>query len=163
MTKNENNESYADKAWQLARSMRTCILVTWDGRRTRARPMSGTVDQASHAVYFLTDVSAEKIAQITAHPRVTLIFSNEGGDEYATLEGDATVSNDRAKIRELWTPFAKAWWQSADDPAIRLLQVDPSEAEIWEGPNKLVATAIMLTSAITGTHPNLSDHAHVDL
>ncbi|MCW5714781.1 MAG: pyridoxamine 5'-phosphate oxidase family protein [Bauldia sp.] len=43
------------------------------------------------------------------------------------------MANDRAKIKELWTPFARAWWESADDPDIRVLTVTPSKSEIWEG------------------------------
>ena len=37
------------------------------------------------------------------------------------LTGTAVVSNDRAKIKELFSTPAKAWWESADDPNIRVL------------------------------------------
>ncbi|MCW5718495.1 MAG: pyridoxamine 5'-phosphate oxidase family protein [Bauldia sp.] len=81
--------------------------------------------------------------------------------DYVTIEGRAVVANDRAKIKELWTPFARAWWESADDPDIRVLTVTPAKAEIWEGPNKLVAAAIMLTAAVTGAKPPVGDHGKV--
>ena len=64
---------------------------------------------------------------------------------------------------ELWTPFAKAWRDGADDPEIRLLTFTPENAEIWEGPNQLIATAIMLTAAVTGAKPAVGDHGAVRL
>ena len=73
------------------------------------------------------------------------------GNKYLAVSGQATVKNDRAKIKELWNPFAKAWWKSPDDPVIRVVTLTPEEAELWDSPNKLVATAVMLTAAATVT------------
>ena len=36
--------------------------------------------------------------------------------------GAARVLNDRARIRDLWTPAAKAWWEGPDDPRIRVFR-----------------------------------------
>ena len=80
-----------------------------------------------------------------------------------TISGQARVSNDRAKIKELWSPFAKAWWDSADDPDIRLVTFTPEAAEVWEGPSKLIAYAVMLTAAATGAKPPVGDHGAVRL
>jgi general stress protein 26 len=154
---------FVDRAWELAKSIRTALLVTWDGSRQRLRPMSGSVIREEHAIYFLTDVDSPKINQIADFPSVSLAFMDEGANKYVTFVGRAAVSNDRAKIRELFTPFAKAWWESADDPAIRLITVSPDEAELWDGPNKLVAAAIMLSAAVTGSKPSVGEHAKVDV
>ena len=53
----------------------------------------------------------------------------------------------------------KAWWDSADDPSIRLVTVRPTEAELWDGPNKVAAAVLMLTAAVTGSKPKMGDHA----
>ncbi len=40
----------------------------------------------------------------------------------------------------------------------------PEEAELWDSPNKLIATAVMLKAAATGQRrPKLGDNARVDL
>ncbi|MCC6734795.1 MAG: pyridoxamine 5'-phosphate oxidase family protein [Bauldia sp.] len=153
----------ADRVWHLAESIRTALLATQNGARPHVRPLSAIPKRAEDAIYFLVDVSGSKNAEIERNPEVTLAFADTGKGDYVTIAGTASVSNDRARIRELWTPFAKAWWSSEDDPDIRLLTVTPEKAEIWEGPNKLVAAAIMLTAAVTGAAPAVGEHGKVRL
>jgi general stress protein 26 len=151
----------ADRAWELANSIRTAILVTKNGASQKARPMSATVKSDEDAIYFLTSVDADTVKQIAEVSTTTVVFADTSGNKYVTFNGNAVVENDRAKIKELWTPFAKAWWESADDPVIRVIRFTPSAAELWDSPGKLVATAIMLTAAITGTKPAVGDHAKI--
>ncbi|MEP6483874.1 MAG: pyridoxamine 5'-phosphate oxidase family protein [Rudaea sp.] len=157
--KQQIGQELVDRAWHIAKSIRTSILITRDGDKSRARPMSAHVEQPEHAIYFLADASGQSLKQIEAHASVSVVFSDESANSYVAFVGSARVSDDRAKIKELWSVFAKAWWESADDPSIRLITVRPSEAEIWDGPNKLVAGAIMIAAAITGDTPAVGDHA----
>lgn len=163
-----------DKAWEIAEKIRIALVTTWDGQQQRIRPLSATVDREANAIQFLigahggttlaeaTGAPALTLAeQVEKYPTVTLAFADHGAHDYVTITGQATVRDDRARIKELWTPFAKAWWDSADDPEIRLLTVFPENAEIWEGPNRLVAAAIMLTAAVTGAKPPVGDHGAV--
>jgi len=118
-------------------------------------------DKDEGAIYFLVDENGSKNWEAEKYPAVALAFMDTGKNEYLTIAGHADVSNNRAKIKALFSPFAKAWWDSADDPAIRLLTVWPSEAEIWEGPNRLVAGAIMLAAAATNRRPPVGEHGQV--
>lgn len=152
-------EHATDRVWELADSIHTAILITWDGQRQHARPMAATVDRDRHAIYFLTDSDAKKLDEIARFPEVSAVFSE--GNKFVTFNGHGETSNDREKIRDLWNVFAKAWWDSADDPSIRLLTLTPTEAELWDGSNKLVAGAIMLTAALTGRTPFVGEHARV--
>ena len=52
--------------------------------------------------------------------------------------------------------------ESADDPAIRLLTLDPDDAELWKGPNRLVAGAKMLAAAVTGAKIELGENRKVN-
>ena len=164
-------QDLADRAWKLAEKIRVGLFSTWDGTQQRIRPLTATVDRDAHALYFLIGVDGgTTLAQATGAPPLTLAeqierfpavsgsFADQGSSDYGVIAGDAAGSNDRDKIRELWTPFAKAWWDSADDPAIRLVTVRPDNAELWEGPSKLVAYAVMLTAAATGAKPPVGDH-----
>lgn len=163
-----------DKAWHLAEKIRIALLTSWDGEQQRIRPLSAHVDRDADVIQFLIGAhggttlaeatgapALTLVEQVKKFPTVTLAFADHGSHDYVTITGQAVVSNDRAQIKELWTPFAKAWWDSADDPEIRLLTVTPENAEIWEGPNQLVATAIMLTAAVTGAKPAIGDHGAV--
>ncbi|MBV8799593.1 MAG: pyridoxamine 5'-phosphate oxidase family protein, partial [Alphaproteobacteria bacterium] len=53
-------EEHAARAWKLMEKIGTCMLVTWDGGRNRARPMSVTASQDEHAIYMLADQKQEK-------------------------------------------------------------------------------------------------------
>ncbi len=163
-----------DKAWHLAEKIRIALLTSWDGEQQRIRPLAATVDRDADVIQFLIGISGGTtladatgappltlVQQVEKFPTVTLAFADHGSHDYVTITGQAAVSNDRARIKELWTPFAKAWWDGADDPEIRLLTVTPENAEIWEGPNQLVATALMLTAAVTGAKPAVGDHGAV--
>lgn len=177
---NEENQltpaELADKAWELAAKIRIALFTTWDGEQQRIRPLSATVDRDEHAIYFLIGIdggttlseatgapSLTLAEQIEKFPTVSLAFADNGGSDYVTITGEAAVSNDRAKIAELWTPFAKAWWDGPEDPQIRLVTLVPHAAEVWEGPSKLVAYAVMLTAAATGAKPAVGDHGAVRL
>ena len=80
-----------------------------------------------------------------------------------STSGTARITQDRAKIHELWSDFDKAWWENEKDPRIRLLTVRPERAELWDSPNKLLSFATMLTAAVTGAKTDLGDNATVAL
>lgn len=143
-------DDYVIQAWNLMDKIGTAMLITWDGIAQRARPMAATVRPAEHTIYFLTDARREKVEQIEMYPIVTLAFADTGGQKYVLTTGVAEVSNDRSRIKELWSPFAKAWFESEDDPNIRVLKISPQEAEIWDSPGTLVTTVKMLAAAASG-------------
>ena len=163
-TANETDKTPAEleaRVWELVDKIRFCMFSTWDGEKQHQRPLTAMADKDAGVVRFLVDAGGSKNWEAEKYPAVALAFADPGKNHYLTIAGKADISNDRATIRELWNPFAKAWWDSADDPAIRLLTVYPEEAEIWEGPNRLVAGAIMLAAAATGKRPPVGDHGAV--
>lgn len=157
-----HDDEHAERAWELADKIGIAMFVTWDGERQRARPLAATVKRAEHAIYFLTDVRGQKDDQIEKFPIVTLAFADTHDNKYVTITGKATVSDNRAKIRDLWNPFAKAFFESADDPNIRVITVSPEDAEIWDSPHRVVATLSMLGAAVAGTKPAVGENAKVD-
>jgi general stress protein 26 len=152
-----------DRIWELAEKMRTCMLVTMDINQPAARPMSAHVKREEHAVYFLDAAGSGKEQQLAANPAAMLAFADNGSNKFVTLRGRAAVSNDRALIAALWSDLYKAWWDSENDPEIRVITFTPDEGEIWDGLNNILASGAMLMSAITGAKPNLGETAKVDL
>jgi general stress protein 26 len=155
-------DEVVDTIWKLAKSIDFCMFVTWDGERQRARPLSSRPNRAEGRIYFLTDVHGAKDEQVERFPKVTLAYADTRGHDYLAITGTATVSNDRAKIAELWTAADNAWWDSADDPAVRVIAFEPEDAELWKGPNRLVAGAKLLTAAVTGAKPDFGQNVKVD-
>jgi general stress protein 26 len=151
----------ADRVWELAKKIRFCMFGTWDGERQQLRPLTSMPDRDAGAIEFLVSAEGSKHWQVERYPEVSLGYSDTDASNYVAIAGHATLANDRARIKALWTPFAKAWWDSPDDPDIRLLTVTPERADLWDGPNVMVAAAVMLTKAMTGGKPDMGEHGSV--
>ncbi|MGJ4913964.1 pyridoxamine 5'-phosphate oxidase family protein [Bradyrhizobium sp. HKCCYLRH2060] len=150
-----------DRVWDLMKKIGFAMLVTRDGDRLRARPMSAYLARDENMIYFLTDARRHKDEEIARSPQINLSFADAGAQKYVSLTGTAAVSNDRGKIRELFSTPAKAWWDSAEDPNIRLLKITPDDAEFWDSPGTVVSYVKMAAAAVTGTRPNLGDNRKV--
>lgn len=156
-------EEARDRIWELAEKIDICMFTTWDGERQRSRPLSARVKREEHAVHFLVDVEGHKNAEIEKFPWVSLAWADNSNWKYVVIEGKARLTNDRAKIKDLWGDMDRAWWDDENDPSIRLITVTPEDAELWDSPNKLVATAKMAFAAVTGAAPEMGDNAKVGL
>ena len=152
-----------DRTWSLMKHIGFCMLTTKTGEDLRARPMSPHFEPIENAVYFLTDSQSSKDDEIDSRPNVCLAFSDPSGQKYVSLSGTAEVSNDRERIRELWSTPAKAWWDNPDDPDIRVLKVSPSFAEYWDSPGTVVSYIKMIAAAVTDKQPDMGDNAKVSL
>jgi general stress protein 26 len=150
-----------DRVWELMKKISICMFASWDGRELHARPMGAYVRREDNAVFFLADARRHKDAEIEQYGKVCLAFADTGGQKYVSLAGHAEVTSDRGKIRELWGTPAKAWWDSPDDPNIRVLKVTPQEAEFWDGPGTTIASIKMATAALTGHRPNMGENRKV--
>jgi len=152
-----------DRVWELMKKIGFAMLVTRDGSKLRARPMSAYIERGENTIYFLTDARRHKDEEIARDPNVNLAFADTGGQKYVSLTGTAAISNDRAKIRELFSTPAKAWWDSAEDPNIRVLKITPDDAEFWDSPGTVVSYVKMAAAAMTGSRPDLGDNRKVAL
>ena len=152
-----------DHAWDLMEEVQTCMLVTRDGQNLRSRPMGAYVRRHENAVYFLTDIRHHKDEEIKASHQVCLAFADISGDKYVSASGRAEIMNDRDKVRELWSTPARAWWETVDDPNIRILKVTLSFAEYWDRPEAIVSYVEMAAAALTGEEPEIGENRKVRL
>jgi len=105
--------------------------------------------------------ASTRMTRIRQNPNVNLSFADAGDQKYVSVSGTASVSNDRAKIKELFTTTAKAWWDNADDPNIRVLKFSPDEAEYWDSPGTVISYVKMATAAVTGSRPDIGTNRKV--
>jgi general stress protein 26 len=151
----------AEHVWDIIEALHAALLITQDGGKIDARPMSTTARREEQRIYILANAGEDSDQQIQENDDVVLAFQK--GATYVTVYGTATASNDRAKIREIWNAFDKAWWDGPDDPRIRLLTIAPGQAEYWESPGKIATYAIMLAAAATGTRPDVGKNRSTSL
>ena len=127
------------------------VTETADGA-LRSRPMVTQGTQFDGDLWFFTDVGSAKVFEIESDRHVNISYADPSHDKYVSVSGLASLVNDRAKIRELWNPLAKAWFPGgADDPQLTLIRVQPTAAEYWDHTSgTLVSIAGFLKAAATG-------------
>lgn len=128
--------------------------VTSDGT-LRSRPMASRFDDESKfdgTLWFFSHDQEPKIHEILENPQINLAYADPSRNDYVSISGSATLVKDKAKARELWNPFYKAWFpEGLDDPHLGLIRVDVSQAEYWDSPNsKMVQLAGFVKALVTG-------------
>lgn len=151
------------RVWELMEKINICMFATKDGDLIRARPMGVTPRENEHAIYLLTDTEGHKDTEVQADENVCLSFSKHGDGNYLVVTGTARILNDRALIRDLWSPAAEAFWEGPDDPRVRAIEVTPRDAQMWEGPGGIVATVMMVAAAVIGKEPDVGEQKKVPL
>ncbi len=142
----------AERTWDLMERFPLCTLATWDGGELRSRPMIAFVRRRNEAVYLLVDATTYSEPAIRAHPTVCLTFADPANEQIVTVTGTAQMSADRAVIRELWTTAARQFWDSADNPQIRMLRITPQEARLLDARNQAVITVRMAVGGASASH-----------
>lgn len=158
-----DNARDVDRAWELMKKIGFAMLVTRDGDKLRARPMSAYLERENNAIFFLTDVRRHKDEEIAKNPGINLSFADASDQKYVSVTGAAVVSNDRTRIKQLFSTPAKAWWNSAEDPNIRVLKITPDDAEFWDSPGTVISYVKMAAAAVTGTRPEIGDNRKVTM
>src|SRR5690606_4203903 len=152
-----------ERVWALVEKIGICMLVSRDGDDLRARPMAAFFERDQNVIYFLTDAQSHKDEEIVRDQHVVLAFADTGSQTYLSLTGTAEVSNDRDLVRKLWSTPAKAWWDSPDDPSIRVLKIVPKDAQYWDSPGTVVSYVKMAAAAISSARPAMGENVKADL
>ncbi len=142
------------KIQELIHKSPTCFFVTAEGIQGPhgARPMSvQKVDDAGN-LWFLSADDSHKNLEVAADPAVKLYFQGSAHSDFLLINGKATISRDKTKIKELWEPIIKTWFtEGVDDPRITVIQVTPTEGYYWDTKHgKAVAGIKMLIGATIG-------------
>lgn len=146
------------KVGELIKDIKMAMLVTLDeDGRPHSRPMQTQDVEFDGTVWFFTSVDSEKVKEVENNPYVNVAYAS--GAQFVSLTGIAEVLQDAEKTHAMWNPLLKAWFDSADDPKIRLIRVDAESAEYWDTPGGRIASFISLvTSAVTGKRDESSEN-----
>ena len=143
---------------KLIENIPIAMLTTLDAEGALAsRPMTILEMDAQGALWFFTDVRSSKLEQLRA---VNLSFTDRGQGDYVSLSGHGEIDTDRARIRGLWTVFAKPWFPDGPESEnLALLKFLPDTADYWDGPSsKMVRAFGLVASVIAGKPVALGEH-----
>ncbi|KAG8734933.1 hypothetical protein FRC10_011208 [Ceratobasidium sp. 414] len=101
-----------------------------------------------------------KTDEMEANSQVNVSFFDLGSSNWVSIAGTASLSQDKEKIKKLWSPLTKAWFGNLgdgihkgdeNDPRVVIIDVAPSEIRYWRSTRTKVGAAIeVVTSAVTG-------------
>ena len=149
----QDNE-VVDAIWKTMNSIRTAMLTTMEGGELHSRPMSAFARRDEHAIYFITRFD-DKTEAIEQSAPVNLNFSDNSNQTWVSVAGHARVSQDRAKLEELWNTWSEAWLpEGPDAPDVALITVEPVSGKIWDSTSsKLLHAAKTLAAAVRQEPP----------
>ena len=160
-----NHEEQLKKFKDLVEDVNVCMMITKaeDGK-LYARPMSNAKVEEDGSIWFFTNEYSGKVDQISDENEIFLTYSSPSKNSYVSLNAKATLSDDKEKIDELWTPAMNAWFKDGkNDPKILLIHATPIEAEYWDSSSsKIVMLFNMVKAAITGNYTG-GDHAKLKI
>lgn len=152
------------KIAELVKGIHIAMMTTVakDGTMS-SRPMAVQDKPFDGTLWFLTRSTSEKVDELEEDQHVTLTFAEPSSSKYLALKGQASVSENRAKIKELWNPMYKAWFpKGEDDPEIAVLSVHVSEGDYWEATSgKIVMLMKYAVAAATGGKIAVGEAGHV--
>src|SRR4051812_43303268 len=134
-------KSELEKFYALVEEIEIAMMTTRrrDGH-LESRAMANQKRAAGADLWFVAADGAGKIQDIEADPHVNLAYYKDRTREWISVSGLASLSRDRAKIRELYASDWKAWFAddgdprhgTPDDPRIVLIGVDIHAATFLE-------------------------------
>lgn len=166
-------EKRIDELYELIDGIQTAMFVTQraDGHLV-SRPMATQKRNPVADLWFVTDIESNKIDELDDHPRINLSYFSTKSYEWVSVSGTATISTDRATIRELYQPDWKAWFGALDDvrdggpddPRLALILVN-AENVIYmkQEKSKPVVLFELIKGMVTGERPDLGEVKSVNL
>lgn len=138
---------YREEFWDRIEDIRTGMLLVEE----RFVPMTLKTEPEDGHIWFLTAKQTAPGKAALAGDTTRLVVANDSKGAYADIKGKLSVSDDRAKLDEVWSPMAKAWFdQGKDDPDLLLVRLTPATAEVWLGPESGLQGIVAMVKARFG-------------
>jgi len=153
---NLSREEAVKKIKELIAQAETCFFCTEpaSGPSGGVRPM--TVQQVDDEgnLWIISANDSHVNAEVALDSKVKLYFQGSKHSDYLYLTAEASIHDDKAKIKELWSPFLKVWFtEGENDPRISLLKVVPFSGYYWDNKhgNLVAGVKMMIGTAIGKT------------
>ena len=150
--------------WKAIADVRIAMLTTAGDGELVSRPMASLARPGDGCIYFVTRMDA-KVGEIGRSAPVNLAYADTKTNLYVSVSGAAQTSQDREKLRELWSLWVEAWLpEGPDGQDVALVTVTPTHAKIWDGTSSaLIYAGKVLKAVATQRPPDGGTVAEVDL
>ncbi|MFC3603744.1 pyridoxamine 5'-phosphate oxidase family protein [Deinococcus soli (ex Cha et al. 2016)] len=129
-----------------------------------AHPMTTQEVEFDGDIWFIGGKDTEQVAAMRAHPQVNVSYARPDKGVYVSVNGEANLVEDRAKLDELWSDMYKAYFpQGKEDPNIQLIHIAANGAEYWESDGKVRSLIQIARGLVTGEHAHQGENETVKL
>src|SRR5262245_45346002 len=129
------NTADIERVWEIVEAVGVGMLTTRSPGGLRARPVEPRIDRAAGLIRVVTDVRGLKDDEIERAPDIGLVVISTKDKAYLSISGRAVVRRDAATARRVWHKTDDVWWPNGpNDPNVRVIEITPSLAELWDGP-----------------------------
>ena len=133
-----------------------CMFVTRSASNPRRRPMSTIPKRDEGSIFILTEATSSAARDVGADGTVLLAY--QGSSDHFCVAGQASVIDDTALVKQLWSPGAEAFWPDGPEASnVVTIKVAPDRADYWDEPNPIVASAKFLFSLISQQPPDMGE------
>lgn len=128
------------------------MLVTRDHTgQMQARPFTTQAAGNEGAVWFLSRLDSDAVKEIQNDGDVLLCYADTSQNRFISTAGHATLSQERADIASLWKPADQLFFpEGKDDPAIVVVRVEVSRADIWDSDKSRMEKLLIMAKAAAG-------------
>jgi general stress protein 26 len=135
LDENEHTNRFRD----LIKDIRFAMLTTRqaDGG-LRSRPMTTQSDPddpdgREACLWFFASRTGEAVDDLHQDPMVNVGYADPGRDSYVSVSGKASLVDDDARKKRLWSKMTQAWFPGGpEDPDVALIRVQIEQAEYWD-------------------------------
>ena len=159
-----------EELYELIEGIEIAMMTTRraDGQLV-SRPMATQVRAEGADLWFATDIETHKMDELETDNHINISYLNQKSMEWVSVSGTGRIVQDRAKIKELWRPDWKAWFEgegensgTPEDPRIALIGVD-AESVIYMVTTKPKPVILfeVAKGIITGKAPDVGETRQV--
>ena len=152
--KNVSGTEAAKRIQEMTDDAESCFFCTSEkaGESQGVRPMSVKKADDQGRLWFLSASDSHKNQEINVDPKVRIFLQGSEHAGFLMLDGHATISRDKERIDELWSPIMKTWFtEGKDDPRITVICFTPTDGYYWDNKHgSLVAATKMVIGAAIG-------------
>jgi general stress protein 26 len=134
--------------WKALKSDMTMMLGLAGVAEGHTRPMTAQLDGDKGPIWFFTSSENDIVEKLGRKRRAIATFASKGNEIFAAVHGKISLEKDTEVLDRLWNRFVAAWFEGGkQDPKLRLLRLDPEEAEIWLDGSSLFAGLRLILGA----------------
>lgn len=154
----DDRENFWDRLKEINAGMLGCA-DDW-----RYLPMSHYADPDGRVLWFITARGTDLVETLASGPKEGMHVVSDGGEGlYARIHGQLSLSDDAAKLDELWNAIASSWFEDGkQDEDVQLVRMDLNQAEYWLTGGALSFLYQIAKSKITGDKPDMGEHGTIN-